>query len=499
MQTQVTGRIQKSPHEPYIENILFPQFEYELENYLPHYLNIEKVLLKAYKQMDVLSEEEVCKIWESIERVDRDSILKISSNNMTDIALSIERVIEHHLDKSITKWHIDRSRNDFQACAQLMYARENWIHLTKKMDSFAQLLIKKAKKHIHTVMPGYTHYQSAQIISVGFYLTAISRHLLRTINKMIDVLDTINNQCPLGSGAMSGQEYEWDCIQMANDLGFQSYIGHALSGVASREWVLEIAGCISFFANNMSRFLTDIMHWGSSEYQFIDLPDELTGISSSMPQKRNFPVIERLRGKTSHLISYHIDFLIGQRNTPYSNLVEVSKEASRNLSTLFKETDSLLDLLILVFENISFKEENMKHCCALEYYGGFTLANILTEKSDIPYRKAQVVAGRFITKSLETNILPADASVELLNEICSEYGYSNMVSLRELRNIFDVEKALGLKNTQGSTNPNAVEEILKSQCVEEERLRKELCTFMDKVENRIDKLENWGSICEEII
>ncbi|ADY24344.1 lyase family protein [Bacillus paranthracis] len=499
MKTQVTGRIQKSPDEAYIENVLFPQFEFELENYLHHYLNIEKVFLKAYKKMGILTEEEVYEIWESINQIDMESILNISRDNMTDIAFSIERVIEHNLSKPIAKWHIDRSRNDFQACAQLMYARDKWIQLTKKMNSFAQLVMKKAEKYTHTVMPGYTHYQSAQIISVGFYLTAISRHLLKTINKMSNVLDAMNNQCPLGSGAMSGQEYEWDCSQMANDLGFQSYIGHALSGVASREWVLEIAGCISFFSNNMSRFLTDIMHWGSSEYQFIDLPDELTGISSSMPQKRNFPIVERLRGKTSHLLSYHIDFLIGQRNTPYSNLVEVSKEASRNLSTLFNETDSLLDLLILVFENISFKEENMKQRCALEYYGGFTLANILTEKSNIPYRKAQVIAGRFVTKSLESNIVPAEASIQLLNKICTEYGYSNKVLVGELRNVFNVEKALFFKTTQGSTNPKAVEEILKSQQLEREELCREFYTIMNKIGNRIDMLKDWRTIREEII
>lgn len=497
MQEQVTGRIQKPPHEAYVQGVLLPQFQYELENYVNHYLNIEKVLVKAYKKMNLLSETDAHKVWESIKKVNEDSILNISKYNMTDIALSIERVIEQHLDEPVVNWHIDRSRNDFQACAQLMYTREKWIQLIEKVDAFAQLVLEKAKKHIYMIMPGYTHYQSAQIISVGFYLTAVSRHVLETMKKMIGVLENINNQCPLGSGAMSGQEYNWDCDQMANDLGFQSYVGHALSGVASRDWVLEVAECLSFFASNMSRFLTDFIQWGSSEYQFIDLPDELTGISSSMPQKRNFPILERLRGKTSHLISYHIDFLLGQRNTSYSNLVEVSKEAGRNVSTLFNEAENLLDLLLLVFENISFKEENMKQCCALEYYGGFTLANLLTQKNNIPYRKAQVVAGKFVTKSLENHIEPQYASIELLDEVCLDNGCVNTVTQKELKNIFGVEQALEFKKTKGSTNPEAVADILIYQSEKEEFLRKKFNSITESVRNKISVLENGDSIYEE--
>lgn len=141
----------------------------------------------------------------------------------------------------------------------------------------------------------------------------------------------------------------------------------------------------------------------------------------------------------------------------------------------------------------------MKQRCALEYYGGFTLANILTEKSNIPYRKAQVIAGRFVTKSLESNIVPAEASIQLLNKICTEYGYSNKVLVGELRNVFNVEKALFFKTTQGSTNPKAVEEILKSQQLEREELCREFYTIMNKIGNRIDMLKDWRTIREEII
>lgn len=491
MTNQVTGRVTSPPHERYTQTILYPQFEYELNNYLDHYLSIEKVLLHSYRTMNLVSEYEAIDLFNAIIAVDRKQLDIQSKENLTDIALTIERFIDQHMEKTVTRWHLDRSRNDYQACAQLMFGREKWITIIEKMLELCQVVLIRAKEYTGAVMPGYTHYQSAQVISVSFYLTAVSEHIIETLKKMIDTFYKLNERSPLGSGAMSGQEIPFDCEVMAKQLGFSSFVGHALVGVASRDWTLELAENLSFFGNNMSRFLTDFINWGSSEYQFIHFPDELSGISSSMPQKRNYPILERARGKTSHLSSYYIDILMGQRSTSYSNLVEVSKEAGKNVPHLLKESDHLLDLLLMIFEQMEFRLSQLEERCQEEFFGGFTLANQLTMKNGIPYRRSQVIAGKFITETLKQKILPTGVSVELLDEVCQHYGYENKLEQNELLDIFNGKHELMKKVSIGSTHPESVHQIMLRQESDLLILQERFIKKVDEIQSRLSELDEW--------
>ncbi|MEA1853790.1 lyase family protein [Cytobacillus sp. FSL W7-1323] len=488
----MTGRVKSPPHEIMNKLILYPQLLFESDNYLEHYLSIEKVLIKSYEEMNLINTTDAVKLLESVKSVQKENIIKSAYSNMNDIAFSIEKAIDENLGKPVLNWHLDRSRNDLQACGQLMYARDSWISLIQKFQKLLIELWALASKYKRTIMPGYTHFQTAQVMSVGFYLTAISRHIQKTLEKMVLCLESINESCPLGSGAMSGQEYPWDLEMMANDLGFDSFGGHALVCVASRDWILEIGESLAFFGVNMSRFMTDMMNWGSSEYQFLHFPDELVGISSSMPQKRNLPILERIRGKTSHLISYYQDFMLGQRNTPFSNLVEVSKESSSNLPRLFQTANDIADLLLLIFENIDFNINKMKKRCEEDYLGGFTLANYLSAKEGIPYRKAQVISGEFITLAINEGIAPKKLPILLLSQVCERYGYKQLqINQATLVDIFDPEKALFVKITAGSVHPEEVNEIIECQKRQNAEFIRRFNRITEKVTEAKQRLDKW--------
>ncbi|QPQ32767.1 lyase family protein [Lysinibacillus sp. JNUCC 51] len=491
MKIEVTGRISKLPQAVYERKVLLPQFSFELENYLVNYIRIEKVLLKQYYEQGFINKEETENILAAIQAVKSENLKKSSTENLTDIALTLERQIEENMTLSVPNWHLDRSRNDFQACSQLMYAREQYINIIDKIQELFKLVINLVEKNSSIILPGYTHYQAAQIISVGFYLTSISHHLLETQRKMLHCLESLNQSCPLGGGALAGQEISWDVEQTANDLGFNCFIGHAMVSVSSRNWILEIGDSIVFFTNNLSRILTDFMNWGSSEYQYINLPDDLTGISSSMPQKRNFPILERIRGKTSHVISYYNDFLLGQRNTPFTNLVEVSKEASSNLYTMFNTTKDIIDLFSIIIENVQFDKEKIYEKCQKDYYGGFTLANQLTIQNKIPYRLSQVIVGKFITKSLQNKDTLNDLSLESLAKLCDEFGFSNSINQEQLVEIFDIDKLLTRKNSKGSTHPESVKEIIKNQWAVYNNYQDKFSQITNKIRTSSQSIDKW--------
>ncbi|QBD83483.1 argininosuccinate lyase [Ktedonosporobacter rubrisoli] len=462
MPANLTGRIAAGPHTSLDEDILTPQFHYDLAYLLPWYIQIEKVLLLEYRRMDLLNLEEALSIGTILNSIRRDTLQPKREENMSDIAFAIERQVEQSLSHLPGAWHVDRSRNDFQACAQLLSGREQLLAIIDQMVSFAWAVHRRASAMTEMIMPGYTHYQAAQVISPGFYLTALIEEMLASTTALLNIYDGLNT-CPLGAGAMAGQQLPWDRVRMASLLGFDRPQRHALVSVASRDWRTRIAAELSTIGATLSRFITDLIAWGSGPYAFISLPDEFSGISSAMPQKKNFPVLERLRARTAHLTAYYQDFIMGQRNTSYTNLVEVSKEAGSQLSSMFTTMASLLRIFTLVIDQMEFQSETMRHACTQEYFGGFALANHLTLQAGISTRQGQVAAGKYIVQAIQQGFTPGQGSAHLLHAICQAQGYSADIAYHTLQELFDPEHNLQEKHTSGSTGTQAVEQMLREQ------------------------------------
>lgn len=458
----LSGKIKDNPNEILSKEILEPQFAYELEHMLSGYIWIEQLLLLEYARLNILSSEEITEINNLLKGIAPSKLIADKDKNMSDISFAIEKYVKDNIKAKAITWHVDRSRNDLQATAQLMFCREFLHKIAEKLLNLHSAVDSLALRNISTPMPGYTHYQAAQVVTPGFYLCTLSGKITDTIKRLFVIYNSIN-KCPFGAGAMSGLELDWNRSFMAEMLGFDEPLYNALDSVASREWILLIAGELSNFGVTFSRFITDLIMWGSSEYQIIDLPDHLSGISSAMPQKKNFPILERIRGKTSHLSAFYVDFIMGQRNTPYTNLVETSKEAGTHILTAFNTMLSILKLSTLLFENLQFNQEKMLKLCAKEYLGGFSLANLLTLNSDIPYRTSQVIAGEYINSCLNKKLLPIQVDVESLRKICNVHGYKIDISEEALKQIFDIEQNIIRKKTIGSTHPDEVENMLTSK------------------------------------
>jgi argininosuccinate lyase len=464
-----SGRVTEAPSAVLDREILRPQFEYELQHLLPFYLAIEKASLNASVALGIMAADQARMISAALDQISAASLQADPTRNFSDISFAIERTVADLLPAEVPSWHVDKSRNDFQACAQRMFARQRIFQTVRLLDRLSATIVALAERSADLPMPGYTHYQAAQVITPGFYLAAINETLLSTLRRLLTAYADLN-QSPLGAGAMAGLELPWDRQQMARELGFDAPVRSALASVSDRDWTLKISFEFALFGTAISRFCTDLSMWGSSEYGFIDLPDALAGISSAMPQKKNFTILERIRGETSHLASLHLDFLLGQRNTPYTNLVEVSKEAGRYLLALFSHIDRIATLLNLVMEQLSFRADRMREACEREYYGGFALANALTLRSGIPYRTAQIIAGEFIRAAVAAQIRPSDLRLAELQSIAGKRGYDLDLSQEQLHELFDVTANLVGKQSGGSTQPQQVRTMLAEQRRERDQI-----------------------------
>ncbi|MFD7904906.1 argininosuccinate lyase [Kitasatospora sp. NPDC059747] len=462
MAAPLTGRITANPHTLLHEEVLAPQFEFELEHLLPWYLAIEKVLALEYLRMGLIDAGQAELIGKALHGITAATVSADPERNMSDIAFALERHVDHHLPAPVPAWHVDRSRNDLQACAQVMFARHQLALTADALLALGRSAHRLAGETTELLMPGYTHAQAAQVITPGYYFAAVGEEVLLAARRLLTAHDEID-LCPLGAGAMAGQELAWDRDRAARLLGFAGPRPHALVAVASRDWALRITGELALFGVVLSRFTTDLISWGSSEYGFIDLPDAYAGISSAMPQKKNFPLLERIRGKTAHLAAFHVDTLTGQRNTPYSNSVEVSKEAGANVLTAFRTARSAFTLATAVLDNLEFRADRMREACEREYLGGFTLANLLTLDEGVPWRTAQVVAGGYVLAAAEQGASPRDVRPDLLRQVAKDHGFEIAEPQRLLATAFDTDASIRRKVSAGSTRPEEVRTMLADQ------------------------------------
>ncbi|ODP30125.1 Argininosuccinate lyase [Paenibacillus nuruki] len=457
-----TGRLMEYPNTYIHDQVLYPQFQYETKNFLGYYIAIEKVMSIEYERMGMFSSEALHSILQALDQINYHSLMADPSKNMTDILFAIEHYVKSKVPQDIALWHLDRSRNDVQATAQLMFARDQLLEIITDLHLLADCIHPLAIEHTYTKMPGYTHYQSAQIISVGFYFSGVLEQISQVVERLCFHWRSID-ECPLGSGAMAGLELTWDRERIAKMLGFEKCCRHALKGVASKDFMLLIGSELSNASVTFSRFLTDFMNWGSSDYRFFDLPDHLSSISSAMPQKKNFTIFERIRGKFAHIPAYYMDIVMGQQRTPYTNMVETSKEGGSQFSILMTTMSTAIQLLTHVIPNMKFDVVHMNERCKTEFFGGFSLANQLTLTFNIPYREAQILAGKYITLMIEQHRIPEDIDVEYLQLLCVEAGYLVEISSIMLNQCFSTDEALLTKCSKGSTHPDEVLHLLSLQ------------------------------------
>lgn len=460
--SNLTGRISAGPSELLDEEILQPQFSYEAARLLPWYVAEEKVLLAEYLRMGLLNARQAHQIGCLLDSASEADLIAEPDANMSDLAFALEAYVLTRSTEPAPIWHVDRSRNDLQACAQLLFGRDQLRETAAELLRCFRSAQDLATRYLDKPMPGYTHLQPAQVMTPGFYIAGLSGQLLHSLRRLLAVYDGAD-LCPLGAGAMTGQELDWDRARMAALLGFSAPHPHSLTAVASRTWVLEVAAEGSTLGVVLSRFLTDLMAWGSGAYQFIDLPDTMAGISSAMPQKKNFPVLERIRGRTAHLTAWYVDVAMAQRASAFSNSVEVSKEGSARLCDFFETVRSVLRLLATVLDNLTFLETRMLSVCKREYLGGFSLANALALQTGMAWRTAQVVAGEYIVAAAGKGLSAERTDPGMLALIAHRHGYRLDRAAEMLESSFDPVQGLLRMQTAGSTHPDAVAGLLDQQ------------------------------------
>ena len=359
------------------------------------------------------------------------------SIELEDIHMNIESALTERIGAPGAKLHTARSRNDQVATDTRLYCREEIDNITVLITGLQQSLLKQAEQYAAALIPGYTHLQRGQPVTVGHHLLAYVEMLDRDKSRLADCRKRIN-ACPLGSGALAGSTINLDRQQISDELGFDRVTTNSMDAISDRDYIAEFLFDMALVGTHLSRLSEDLILWCSSEFGFATLSDAHTTGSSLMPQKKNPDVCELTRGKTGRLYGNLVALLTAAKGLPLT----YNRDLQEDKEPLFDSIDTLSLALKVNAEMIADMAINLDTCEAAAS-DPLLLATDLADylvKNGVPFRQAHELVGQAVALSVQTKT-PLDQLD--LSQVSEHYG-------ADAKNVFDLQTALAAR-----TNPGA--------------------------------------------
>lgn len=402
----------------------------------------------------IISLEESAQIISGLESILKDiEAGKIEfSVEAEDIHMNIETLLITRIGDAGKKLHTGRSRNDQVALDTRLYVKEE-IRKTKiLLQDLIKVLLDSAEQNYDTIMPGYTHLQIAQPVTLGHHLMAYTEMFKRDHARLEDCFKR-TDVMPLGSGALAGTTYPLNRHMVAVELGFDKVSENSMDSVSDRDYVIEFLGAASLTMMHLSRFSEEIILWANQEFAFIELDDAYSTGSSIMPQKKNPDVAELIRGKTGRVYGDLIAVLTFMKGLPLS----YNKDMQEDKEALFDGVDTLKKCLLVftpMLATMTFKKEEMSKAAQKGFSNATDLADYLV-KNGMSFRDAHHVVGTLVSYCISCEKALEDLSLQEMRSF-SEYIKEDVYSALKLENV------VGRRSTYGGTSPKRVLEAVKS-------------------------------------
>ncbi len=310
-----------------------------------------------------------------------------------DIHMNIEKILIDRIGETGKKLHTGRSRNDQVALDIRMYLKEEIHTIYHMLIQLQEVLLTLSQNHTETIMPGYTHLQKAQPVTLAHHLMAYFQMFRRDMERLQDCYKR-TNVMPLGSGALAGTTYPFDRSLVAKELGFDDITQNSLDGVSDRDFAIELLSGLSIAMMHLSRFCEELILWSSHEFSFVEMDDAYSTGSSIMPQKKNPDVAELIRGKTGRVYGAMMALLTTMKSLPLA----YNKDMQEDKEAIFDAVDTVklcLPVFTKMIETIKVNKEKMYQGTQ----GGFTNATDVADylvKKGLPFREAHEVVGKMV-------------------------------------------------------------------------------------------------------
>ncbi len=398
--------------------------------------------------------------------VERDQIIEGLSGICTDIENGtleidssyedIHSFVEGHLIERIgdtgKKLHTGRSRNDQVALDMKLYTRDEIVAINELVKQLLIVLNQLMHEHCDTIMPGFTHLQKAQPITLAHHLGAYFEMFKRDRSRLEDIYNRMNT-CPLGSGALAGTTYPLDRSYTASLLNFSEATLNSMDSVSDRDYLIELLSALSIIMMHLSRFCEEIILWNSNEYHFVELDDAYSTGSSIMPQKKNPDIAELVRGKTGRVYGALTSLLTTMKGIPLA----YNKDMQEDKELTFDAIDTVKGCIALftgMVDTMQFNKYAMKESAKKGFTNATDAADYLV-KHGVPFRDAHGIIGQIVLYCIEKEISIEDMSLEELKAISPVFE-------KDVFEAISLETCVNMRNTIGAPGKDAMKMVLEA-------------------------------------
>ena len=373
------------------------------------------------------------------------------SDKYEDIHSFVEANLIDRIGDAGKKLHTGRSRNDQVALDMKLYTRDEILEIQQLLKDLLKVLLKIMEENTATYMPGFTHLQKAQPITLAHHFGAYFEMFKRDLSRMEDIVKRMNF-CPLGSGALAGTTYPLDREYTAKLLDFAGATMYSMDSVSDRDYVIEFLSASSTVMMHLSRFCEEIIIWNSNEYQFVEMDDAYSTGSSIKPQKKNPDIAELVRGKTGRVYGALMSILTTMKGIPLA----YNKDMQEDKELTFDAIDTVKGCLALFTGMVSTMKFN-KERMAASAMNGFTnatdAADYLVVKG-VPFRDAHGIVGRLVLYCIENN-------KSLLDMTLDEYKAISPVFEQDIYDAISLETCVEKRMTIGAPSQAAMKQVIE--------------------------------------
>ncbi len=408
--------------------------------------------VKMLGKQGILTDQESGDIVRALQEIRQDvedGKLQIT-DEYEDIHSFVEANLIDRLGDTGKKLHTGRSRNDQVALDMRLYTREEVKETDALLKELLKELLKIMEENTGTIMPGFTHLQKAQPVTLAHHVGAYFEMFRRDRGRLHDIYERMN-YCPLGAGALAGTTYPLDREYTAELLGFYGPTLNSMDSVSDRDYVTEFLSALSTVMMHLSRFCEEIIIWNSNEYQFVEIDDAYSTGSSIMPQKKNPDIAELVRGKTGRVYGALMSILTTMKGIPLA----YNKDMQEDKELTFDAIDTVKGCLALftgMISTMKFRKEVMSKSARHGFTNATDAADYLVNHG-VPFRDAHGIVGRIVLYCIEKGIAIDDMSLDELKAICPVFE-------ADIYEAISMETCVNKRLTIGAPGKEAMEKVI---------------------------------------
>ena len=401
----------------------------------------------------ILSEKDKDAIIEGLKGIRRDldsGALTITTES-EDIHSFVEAELISRIGEAGKRLHTGRSRNDQVALDMRLYVRDEIDELDTLVKGLLTELLSLMEEHLHTYMPGFTHLQKAQPVTLAHHLGAYYEMFRRDRSRLSDIRRRMN-YCPLGSGALAGTTYPLDRDYTASLLGFDGPTLNSMDSVSDRDYVIELLAALSMISMHLGRFSEEIIIWNSNEYQFVEMDDSYSTGSSIMPQKKNPDIAELIRGKSGRVYGALMSMLTVMKGIPLA----YDKDLQEDKELTFDAIDTVKGCLLLftgMISTMTFRKDVMEESAKKGFTNATDAADYLVNHG-VPFRDAHGIIGQLVLLCIEKKKALDDLSLEEFRSVCPVFD-------QDIYDAISMKTCVEKRVTTGAPGAEAMKQVIE--------------------------------------